>query len=231
MFMMRSRAHLQRPIEEVYSELVNGLEAASTQDWPFDRTKAPKAELDDAEFVEVFTLTRCYNRRVRSSANFHRRYAGRGDRPMFDDWFHIDWVPKPDNYSAFVAEVFPAYIAAFRPYRASVIPDELISKDFERERKLNGRYQVGRVYPVDFFDADLCRSAFDKPPRECVKLIRRCGVPVELFSGGVMIRTPKTLSERECDQLSLLVRRVLGQVGRGKPRSDTTAVRRTETDD
>ena len=209
--MMRSHARLSQPIGRAYATLVRGLARAATEDWSFDPAKAPSVLREgEMDLLVVANLTRCYHRRVRCTANFPVREPDMPDAPVADDWFALEWRPTPHDYAALIQDVLPAYLRAFRPYRATIGPDDLAAIDFDCERTLNGRYEIGRLYPVDYLHDDLCRAAFCRPAAACVQKLREGGIVADAIAGGLLIREPRLLTIKACDDFNKAIRHTLG---------------------
>jgi len=131
------------------------------------------------------------------------------DDQSSDDWFSLDWQASSADYAAFVAAVFSPYITVFRPYRATLGSSDIAVLDFAQVRKRNWRYEVSRVYPVDYISDGLCRSAFGKTPKRCAQLLRTSVESAEVFEEGLLIRHSSMFSLEECDTLATAIRNVL----------------------
>ncbi len=209
-FVMRRHTRLKEPIGRVYANLIAGLARASTDAWPFDKSKTPKmGRLGDEDLFVFKSLSRSYARRVRCQVHFPVREEYMPDCQSSDDAFILDWQPKTDDYMAFVNEVFPAYVSVFQPYRATLGPDDLNVVDFEKKRVLNWRYEVGRIYPVDFLSAGLCKSSFGKTPKQCARLIRQSRLLADEYEGGLIVRSNEMLGLSQCDSHNIAVRLAL----------------------
>jgi hypothetical protein len=209
-FMMRRHTRLKEPIGRLYADLIAGLARASTDVWKFDKSKAPKMGRLGAEDLVAFKgLSRCYSRRLRCQVHFPVREEYMPDCQSSDDGFVLDWQPKTDDYTAFVSEIFGAYVSVFQPYRATLGSAELSVADFEKVRVLNWRYEVGRIYPVDFLSAGLCKSSFGKTPKQCARLIRQSRLLADEYEGGLMVRSSEMLGLSQCDSHNNAVRLAL----------------------
>jgi hypothetical protein len=114
------------------------------------------------------------------------------DEGQYDDYFTLEFNPAKHDYKLLVAECFPSYIEWFRGYRGQIADEEFIHLDFEHTRELDLRTSIYRVYPVSFFDDDLCRRALGLTMEEVAR--RLCGHvdDIKIASNGVLVVAQST---------------------------------------
>lgn len=138
------------------------------------------------------------------------------DEGQYDDCFFLDFDHASADYRSFVANIFPAYVRAFQPYRGTVVLDEnLAVEDWDRVvdlrkatgKDVDGRDSVFRMGPVNYFDQELCRRAFGLAPEEVVSSLQGRVESVSMLLDGVLIVGSSHLLDREgLDKLDKLLR-------------------------
>ena len=112
------------------------------------------------------------------------------DEGKNDDYFTITFDPHKVNYQALVQTAFPQYLAAFAPYTGEIGDAEFGHLDFDEWRKTPGageRAAVYRIYPVSFWDQELCRRAFRLTPQQIEKRTSGNVEKVARLGDGVLI--------------------------------------------
>lgn len=121
--------------------------------------------------------------KVRGSVTYQNRIYTR-DEAEFDDYIQLTFDPKRLDLAEFVRDVFRPLCAASEAYVGYVGDEEFIYHDFERNRGVNLRDSILRIYPIAFVSADLCKRVLRRTPQEVCE--RLDGV-AQVFSGGVLI--------------------------------------------
>lgn len=133
-----------------------------------------------------------------SLAYVHRGADYLQDKALFDDRFvatlHVDSV----GYAAFVNTGLECLLEAFRPYRAQLILDEdlalddwdaAIARSGDTGRDEDGRDGIIRLWPVVFFDDELCHRSLGMSPDIVVNKLLGKVERVERCFGGTLIVT------------------------------------------
>ena len=138
------------------------------------------------------------------------------DEGQYDDCLFVDFEHGLTDYREFVVTVFPAYVRAFHPYRGAIVQDEdLVLEDWDRVvelrkatgRDVDGRDSVFRIGPVNYFDRELCRRAFDLTPEEIVSMLQGRVESVSILLDGVLIvGTSRLLNRDDLDRLAKTLR-------------------------
>jgi len=142
---------------------------------------------------------------VSAVAYYGRRYPGLADMAMDDDSLILKLDPDKADYCRFVNESLAIVIGHFSPYRADIHLDlDLATSDFERANRLciegrvdvDARRVVQRINPVNYFDRELCRRAFNTTPEEIVKVLTGNVERVEMLNDGVFLVVTSELIDR-----------------------------------
>lgn len=139
-------------------------------------------------------------------AYVHRGADYLQDKALFDDRFvatlHVDSV----GYAAFVNAGLEYLLEAFRPYRAQLILDEdlalddwdaAIAKGGATGKDEDGRDGMIRLWPVVFFDDELCRRSLSMSPDMVVNRLLGKVERVERCFGGTLIVATSELLDSE----------------------------------
>lgn len=105
------------------------------------------------------------------------------DRAVHDDSLHIEFYPNKfdGDWTYLLDVVFPAYLAATRPYAARLVNQDIEVNDVflidERGDAspnpafIDQRLGVNRIWQANFWDRTLCQRAFGLTPEEIVTLL------------------------------------------------------------
>ena len=145
------------------------------------------------------------------------------DDAEFDDHCFFTFNAELVDYEYLVTEVFPTYLKAYTPYRATIQNYEIATTDWDTIAKIcevsgkdvNGRDGVYRINAANYFDAELCFRAFRLTPERVVEKLNGKVEKVEVFQGGVLIiYTSRYLEPQE---LLTIDDKIKGWLGIGKP--------------
>lgn len=88
------------------------------------------------------------------------RYRGSlQDHSACDDYIRLEFNPSRVDFESLVPTALAQYIAAFRPYSASVFDEEFIFEDFDRTRHVNRRAKIVRISPIEYLSESYCERA------------------------------------------------------------------------
>jgi hypothetical protein len=151
------------------------------------------------------------------SARFER---GMYDKAMFDDIMTFRLEESKLRYNEFCPQVFSNFIDAFNPYRAAIVMDlDLDLDDWDSIVELaqrdgidaDGRDTVFRINPVNFFDEQLCKRAFQLNSQQVVNRLHGHVQEASIVHGGAFIIVTNDLVDRA--NLNDLHRHVAGLLG------------------
>ncbi len=108
------------------------------------------------------------------------------DEAFYDDWIYATFNPAKLNYSELVYKVFPAYVLAFKAYRADISDDKFIDLDGDKGR-VEKRKRFYRLGPVTYMADWLCQRALGIDPETVVKRLSGYVEDVRAADSGVYI--------------------------------------------
>jgi len=108
-------------------------------------------------------LSTCFQKGIKATLSYQNRKYLR-DEGKFDDYFYVEFDPTQFNYDLLVKNVFERYVESFDAYRGHIGDIAFVQLDFQGSRDTDFRNGVYRIYPVCFFDSELCERAFHQPP-------------------------------------------------------------------
>jgi hypothetical protein len=141
-----------------------------------------------------------------SLAYVHRGSDYIQDRALFDDRFMATVRVDQDGYSTLVNRRLQAFLHAFEPYRAQLILDEdLALADWDAAIATNattgkdedGRDGMIRLWPVSFFDDELCRRALGVSPEVVTNRLVGRVERIERCVGGTLIVATSSLLDAD----------------------------------
>jgi len=144
-------------------------------------------------------LSPCLCSGIRGAVSYASRVpAAVVDKAHSDDvlTLHVD-IDRVD-FLWLSRSVFPELVNCFGSYRGGIVTDiDLDLDDFEEAcevaqatgRDIDGRDTVFRIYPVNFFDNEMCRRAFGISAADVASRLRGSLEKVEERNGGVFIYT------------------------------------------
>ncbi|MHB8797114.1 MAG: hypothetical protein ACYDBY_01495 [Thermoanaerobaculia bacterium] len=182
--MLRSRARQEETIQEKHQKFIEGIRCLPLPWGSGDTT--PMTPDPGRELVAEIRASQFLGKPVRGSVvyQFRRPFADEG---IHDDHLCLTFGAKKVDYGVLVDEVLERYIDAFDAYRAHIGPDEFNNLDFDDARHIDYRRGVFRIYPVSFFDRDLCRRAFGLDPEQLADRVAPACKKVRLLKAGVLI--------------------------------------------
>lgn len=143
---------------------------------------------------------------VTGALSYSARFKGRmQDTAMFDDILTLQLEETRLRYEEFCPRVFSQIVAAFNPYRAAIVQDlDLDLDDYEEIVELaqnqridaDGRDSVFRINPVNFFDQQLCRRAFNLDVQHVIERLQGHVQNATLLDDGAFIVVTNELVDR-----------------------------------
>jgi hypothetical protein len=133
------------------------------------------------------------------------------DEGKFDDYFTLEFDPTRFDYESLATDRFEEYIAVFQAYRGRIGDEEFIQLDspgsVSVEAKRSGVY---RMYPICFFDKELCNRSFHLTPEEIQKRVAGVVERAAVVSNGVLIiASSKIVSIEEANALNNKLKRAI----------------------
>ena len=153
--------------------------------------------------MQQVNLVRSVSRReLRLSVSYQNRKYHR-DEGKFDDYFKLEFDPTKFDYEMLVKGVFEHYIECFQAYRGHVGDEEFVHLDFDGSRQVDVRTGVYRIYPVCFFDRELCDRCFRLTPEDIAKRVSEAVESVRIVSNGVLVvASSKVLTIEDANSIS-----------------------------
>lgn len=197
------------PVEQLHERLLAALGELAPPWRPERLTTMPVFGRND--FTAQVSLTRKLGPGLKGFVNYRMR-SGLADDSSDDDFLDAGFNPEKIDL-AYVAEtVLPRLVTAMGAYRAYVEDEAFYEIDYERTLYTNGRRQVTRLRPVDFFDAELCRRAFALTPATVLARVESHVARAALHDTGVwLMASPAPLTVDEAEQVDRTLAAVLDQ--------------------
>lgn len=129
---------------------------------------------------------------------------------MYDDVLTIDFEREPALYRELLADKFRGIVETFGSYRAAVLIDEdldlddfdeIVKQSERTEKDIDGRDGVFRIWPVSYFDDQLCRRAFSLAASEVGARVATQAERVFVTPAGVEIVASSAFVSTETIQL------------------------------
>jgi len=207
--MVRARPDKNETVPAMHERVMAAFNELEDDFWSFNWERPPVAQEPGTQPAEIISMTRYLPKRVKGEVSYANR-KHLEDRGAHDDYFACDFIPKNVDYEAAVSTFFPACISGLSAYVGEIFDQEFAHVDGIEGRRVNSREGVYRIQPVNFFDKELCRRAFDKTPAAIVKLLRGEVESVERFNDGVMIiLSSSVMTMEEADTLGGEVKKLL----------------------
>jgi hypothetical protein len=184
-FEINSRPKLSQPAEQKHDILIKLLKEIK-EPWGISVDMEIPFPGFKGEFTATSTLTKFVGKGIKISAFYRFRNRLENDHSN-DDRIYIEFNAKNVDYKYLVTHVFPQLIKGFNAYTAGVLDRQLIFKDYEEKRFGNRRKIINRVYPVSFYDDEVCVSFFKKSPKKIAELLKGNIYKAEVFNNGIMI--------------------------------------------
>lgn len=151
---------------------------------------------DGAELPEVkdagtlpmrqLNLSKCFQKGIKAFVSYQNRKYHR-DEGKFDDYFKLEFDPTKFDFELLTKGVFEKYIEGFQGYRGHVGDEEFVYLDFESSRQVDSRSGVYRIYPICFFDKELCGRSFNSTPEDVAQHVAGAVEKASVVSNGVLI--------------------------------------------
>jgi hypothetical protein len=142
------------------------------------------------------------------------------DHAQYDDLMIVEFDPEKIDFAYVAQTALPAYVQAFKAYRATIILDEDLALDDwdficeankETGLDINGRDGVYRISSVNYFDRELCHRAFGLEPEEIVERLKsKVELVYVLEEGVLLIVSSKLLNREEIEPIDELIRVQMG---------------------
>lgn len=192
---IRSRPKPDERVVDKHERISRKLAEASEL-WLPEVGEIPPAKDPRTEPALHLSLTRKLSRVVKGSIAYaNRKYLL--DEGRFDDWLSLEFDSQRVDFDALVTKAFPKYLAAFGAYRGYVCNEEFSS--LPRPANYNSRRDIGRVFPVSYFDSELCSRSLGVAPETAAM---RVGEIARTFEGGLLVLTPELLPFEKARNLS-----------------------------
>jgi hypothetical protein len=177
--MIRRRAKLEEQIPALNARLLEQFMALPGF-WGEGKTAA------DAPFTQGETgsldLRKALGSGLSGQVVYMARFAGylSKDVSKADDTIHLRLDTEKTDYAAFCTETLPRLVEIFGAYRGHADTDqkvraadwELVRQESRKStRNIDGRDSVYRIWPICWFDDELCRRAFDIGAEEAVRRV------------------------------------------------------------
>jgi hypothetical protein len=215
----RRRAESGEVISELNSSLLNRLskikglwaESKSVEDVCFDAGNGESAASD---------LSPCLVNAVNGAISYASRLpAAIKDKATSDDSIILKFDSDEIDFHKFCNDVFPEIIEAFSPYRAVIITDldqdlddfeDIVQESQSTGKDIDGRDSVFRIYPVNYFDDEMCKRAFGISSSEVVGKLKSSIDRAEIIAGGALLLVfSEPAAGSELASIDNLVRRFL----------------------
>ena len=203
---VRARAEEEQPIPDKHKEFMDEL-VRIPKPWGLGGGPAPSAPSPGHELIAELAMRRHFGRGVQTPyLTYQYRYSFGADMAIYDDHFTMFINPKRVDYQSLVLEAVPQYIMGLRAYLGRVGDEEFIFADQERRQEkgvtFSARSEVDRVWPVSFYDEELCQRAFGLSPKAVAKRLQGKVEQVSNICNGVyIVGSSKVLEFEEADRL------------------------------
>lgn len=191
---MRRRPTVDEPRADALAAFVQRADSLGDPWWR--GTAGPELSEDQSLEIQVNLGSRLPSDATGYAAYVLRDPAYLGDSALFDDRCVLEFEVDERSYRDLARVGFRGYVEAFRPYRAQVLLDEDLALDDWDEatvrkassgRDEDGRDGIVRVWPVAYYDAELCRRAFGLRPAGVADRLNQAGHAAECLLDGVLV--------------------------------------------
>jgi hypothetical protein len=173
----------------------------------------PLATEPGSDFSSGVSLTKML--KVKANVRYANRWWLR-DSGGEDDYLVLEFDPGRADYAALTGHVLRHFVEAMDGYLAEGGDEKLVHLWFEEWRMEKGDYRdaVNRLFPLNYFDAELCRRAFGMTPRQVVAAVEGAVERAEVWRDGALVYV--TTEVLPVDQLDARCR----EADRRLPRDD-----------
>jgi hypothetical protein len=208
--LIRSRALREESIGQKHSRFIAALQQVEPP-WGLKGKGAPAAPDPGDDLIADVELGRFFGNGIHGELIYQYRREFR-DEGAADDYFALKFNPEKLDYKELVLVAYPAYLSSFSAYRGQIGNAEFGLKDWDAgDRDVDYRHGVFRIYPVCFFDRQLCVRAFGLQPEAIIPRLEDKVEKVELYNDGVLIvSSSRPLPLEAADQVSRDVWAALG---------------------
>lgn len=203
-----------RPTEDIFRRhdrfmtLLSGL----GNEWGLNEgAMPPKVKDPGTDPMREVSLSRCFPKGIKALVSYQNRKYFQ-DEAMYDDYFDLHFDPSKFDYSTLCERIFPEYIEAFDAYYGEIGDEELTFLGFDRSRKVEGRNAVHRIYPVCFFDRELCERAFHSTPEAIARQVAAHVEKTLITSKGVcIVATSRIVTVKEANAINKRLKTLLAK--------------------
>jgi hypothetical protein len=209
--LIRSRAFCDETIEQKHTRFMAGLRSIPPP-WGLEGKEVPAPPDPGEDLIADVQLGRFFGNGIPGEIVYQYRHHGFRDEGADDDYFALKFNPEKLDYERLVHVALPIYLSSFSAYRGQIGNVEFGDKDWDAgERDVDYRHGVFRIYPVSFFDRQLCVRAFGLQPEAIISRLEGKVEKVELYNDGVLIvSSSRPLPLEAADQVSRDVWAALG---------------------
>ena len=220
-----------RPTEDIFQrhDRFHALLSGLRNEWGLiEGAEIPKVRNPGTRPMREVNLSNCFQKGIKALVSYQNRKYLR-DEAEFDDYFTMDFDPSRFDYSLLCEFIFLKYLESFVTYVGEIGDEELgfLGITPKCSRKIECRNAVYRIYPVCFFDRELCDRAFHLTPGE---IARRVDAIVEksfILSNGVwIIANSKVVTIEEANAINKEAEEATGK-GDGRSGNGATPWRRS----
>jgi hypothetical protein len=207
---VRSRPHADDGISSKHDRFMAGIRTLPSP-WAPESSDWPGAADPGEDYLTVIKLARIMGEGVKGSLNYRNRRVLL-DEAQSDDWIRLEFNPEKVDYPALLRSAFERYVTVLGAYVGDIKDARFIANDFERwqRSKIDYRQNVFRIYPVNFFDRELCKRAFALRPEDIAARLTKEVERVDLVNNGVLIVVDsKILPFKEAEAIDRRLRPLL----------------------
>ena len=198
---LRHRAQPDEPFEEKHKKFI---EEVSELDSPWNLEGLEPLPDIGAELLVTVSLDKVFGKGVKGRLTYmYRNNDYLEDNAQYDDNLFIEFNAGKINLED-VVKILPYYVSAFGCYRATVHNWSITRSDWPKVvegcndtgKDVNGRDGVYRINAINYFDGDLCQSAFGLSPEDIVNRLNGKVELVSLLNDGVFLVYSSQILER-----------------------------------
>ena len=206
-FELNSRTTLEESVESRHLKIIDFLKKIDPP-WGIGNDVVEFPRFGQGHVAQVI-LNKYLGKGIKGSI-FYRYRNMLSDDSSCDDRIYFEFNVKKIEYGDLVDNIFPQFIIAFEAYRAVIFDEKLIFGDFEKFRAGNLRNAVYRVYPISFFDEELCSRAFGMSSKNIAEKLENHIDVSEIANHGLFIQnSSKFFTTEEADEFDSQVRELL----------------------
>ena len=141
-------------------------------------------------------LSPCLNTGITGGILYAPRYAVEIDQAMYDDSIILEFDSDKIDFYLLAYNIFPEIVKFFSPYRAAIVTDidqelddfeEIVQLSQNTDKSADGRDNVFRLKPVNYFDDLMCTRAFGLTADVMIGRLKESVEHVEKISDGILL--------------------------------------------